>query len=385
MVQKIQIGEYGKKYWNMTAAERQTYQDRVGQWLRSDGRMLLERADDFGSRLQNVMGVSVSWNDNECAAFEDGARLLSVLVGVSETWLPELLYAKSARRAIRQMVKCLKKGVPAEKERREKEPTPALPKGVSEKVEVPTPRGVSESREERKPTPAIQKGGGEKREERGKRREERGKRREDAQHTAERVLPLPVRPKHIDQYVHLLPKKTQDRAGQVRELLRDLDVARENARKLMDAGEQGDKVAQWAKKATSLDDKVRSIYKELDAEWEKLVKSGRVTVDVFGNASVAPDGKPSGTVATDGVPSGTVAEQEKPELTTEQKHRRRELRKWLIDTRRGAEGKARERRIEQWKVNIREYLTLEPIEAALKDEKIVAAAKHYGVSLRSDE
>ena len=366
MVQKIQIGEYGKKYWNMTAAERQTYQDRVGQWLRSDGRMLLERADDFGSRLQNVMGVSVSWNDNECAAFEDGARLLSVLVGVSETWLPELLYAKSARRAIRQMVKCLKKGVPAEKERseergerREKEPTPALQK--EEK------RG--ERKEERKPTPALPKGWGEKREE---------------QTSPERVLPLPVRPKHIDQYVHLLPKKTQERAGQVRELLRDLDVARENARKLMDAGEQGDKVAQWAKKATSLDDKVRSIYKELDAEWEKLVKSGRVTVDVFGNASVAPDGKPSGTVATDGAPSGTVAEQEKPELTTEQKHRRRELRKWLIDTRRGAEGKARERRIEQWKVNIKEYLTLEPIEAALKDEKIVAAAGHFGISLSGE-
>ena len=380
MVQKIQIGEYGKKYWNMTAAERQTYQDRVGQWLRSDGRMLLERADDFGSRLQNVMGVSVSWNDNECAAFEEGARLLSVLVGVSETWLPELLYAKSARRAIRQMVKCLKKGVPAEKEKREErgerreEPTPALPKGEE--------RG--ERREERKPTPAIQKGGGEKREERGKRREERGEMREDAQHTAERVLPLPVRPKHIDQYVHLLPKKTQERAGQVRELLRDLDVARENARKLMDAGEQGDKVAQWAKKATSLDDKVRSIYKELDAEWEKLVKSGRVTVDVFVNASVAPDGEPSGTVATDGAPSGTVAKQEKPELTTEQKHRRRELRKWLIDTRRGAEGKARERRIEQWKVNIREYLTLEPIEAALKDEKLVAAAGHFGISLSEE-
>ena len=138
MVRKIQTGEYLKRYGNMTAAERQTYQDRVGQWLRSDGRMLLERADDFGSRLQNVMGVSVSWNDNECAAFEEGARLLSVLVGVSETWLPELLYAKSARRAIRQMVKCLKKGAPAEKERREergeRNPPLPLPKGGSEKL-----------------------------------------------------------------------------------------------------------------------------------------------------------------------------------------------------------------------------------------------------------
>lgn len=331
MVRKISSGEYGKRLGNMTAAERHTYQDRVGQWLRSGGRMLLERADDYGARLQNVLGASVSWNDRECEAFEEGASLLSVLAGVSETWLPDVLYSVSARRAIRQMFKCLKNGMPAEKaeergerreerEERKKEPTPALPKGVRKETQV---------------------------------------------------SPLPVRPKHIDQYVHLLPKKTQERAGQVRELLRDLDVARENARKLMDAGEQGDKVAQWAKKATSLDDKVRSIYKELDAEWEKLVKSGRIVVDMFGNASVAPEGEPSGTVA------------EKSELTSEQKHRRRELRKWLTDTRRGAEGKAREKRIEQWKANIREYLTLEPIEAALKDKKLVAAAKHYGIEIQS--
>lgn len=336
MVRKIQTGEYLKRYGNMTAAERQSYMERVGEWLRSGRGVLQARAEDADARMRNVLMASVMWNDAESEAFEEGARLLSALVGTSDTWLPERLYQMAVRRSIRQMGKCLKEVLAATKK-----PTPVLPK---EKLLLPLPKGGSDG-------------------------------------DTMTMTGVPVRPKHIDQYVHLLPEKTQKRAGQVRELLRDLDVAREKARLLMDAGEQGDKVAQWAKKATQLDDKVRSIYKELDAEWEKLVKSGRVTVDVFGIASVAPDGEPSGTVATDKAPSDTVAEQEKPELTTEQKHRRRELRKWLIDTRRGAEGKAREKRIEQWKVNIKEYLTLEPIEAALKDEKIVAAAKHYGILL----
>ena len=70
-------------------------------------------------------------------------------------------------------------------------------------------------------------------------------------------------------------------------------------------------------------------------------------------------------------------------LSSEQKARRRELRKWLIDLRRGKDGEARERRIEQWKMNWKEYLTLEPLEAALKDEKVVAAAAHFGIDINS--
>ena len=324
MVRKIQTGEYLKRYGNMTAAERQTYTERVGEWLRSGRGVLQARAEDADARMRNVLMASVMWNDAESEAFEEGARLLSALVGTSDTWLPERLYQMAVRRSIRQMGKCLKEVLAVTEK-----PAPALPK---EKPLLPLPKGGSDS----KPNPTM--------------------------------TGVPVRPKHIDQYVHLLPEKTQKRAGQVRELLRDLDVAREKARLLMDAGEQGDKVAQWAKKATQLDDKVRSIYRELDAEWEKLVQTGRVVVDAVGNVSVTP---------SPALPEG----RENIPLTSEQKHRRRELRKWLIDTRRGAEGKARERRIEQWKVNIKEYLTLEPIEAALKDEKIVAAAKHYGILL----
>ena len=100
------------------------------------------------------------------------------------------------------------------------------------------------------------------------------------------VKAVPVRPKSIHQYVHLLPRGTQERAAQVGDLLRDLDVAREKARVLMEAGEQGPKVAQWARAAAKLDEKVKGIYRELDREWARLVEQGRVVVDDLGMAHV---------------------------------------------------------------------------------------------------
>ncbi|MBQ9645354.1 MAG: hypothetical protein IJV24_03220 [Prevotella sp.] len=143
-----------------------------------------------------------------------------------------------------------------------------------------------------------------------------------------------------------------------------------------DAHASGSDRAKWASTADTIDKKLKAIYKELDREWTKLVAEGRVVVDDLGMARVVePAGKAADTAADEETPLLT------PELTSDQKHRRRELRKWLIDTRRGAEGKAREKRIEQWRVNIREYLTLEPREAALKDEKLVEAAKHFGIEL----
>ena len=186
----------------------------------------------------------------------------------------------------------------------------------------------------------------------------------------------------------------QERAGAVRGLLRELDWTREKMRLLMeDVNTKPDARAAWAKRATKIDATLKGIYKELDAEWEKLVKSGRITVDALGNASLSPDPSPKGRgVITDGgqeagastpLPVGEWMG-ERP-LTSEQKARRRELRKWLIDLRRGKEGEAREKRIEQWKENWKEYLTLEPLELALKDEKVVAAAAHFGIDITRKE
>ena len=177
----------------------------------------------------------------------------------------------------------------------------------------------------------------------------------------------------------MLPKGTQERAGAVRGLLRELDEAREKMRLLMeDVNAKPDARAAWARKATRIDATLKGIYLELDAEWEKLVRDGRVGVDALGNAYVVEGGQ------SDRNTQSNQSSQSNPtELTSEQKARRRELRKWLIDLRRGKEGKAREKRIEQWKVNWKEYLTLEPLEAALKDEKVVAAAAHFGIEINS--
>ena len=101
------------------------------------------------------------------------------------------------------------------------------------------------------------------------------------------------------------------------------------------------------------------------AEWEKLVKSGGIVVDDLGNVRV--------------LPAGEAADTEPAELTSEQRARRRDLRKWLVDTRRG-NGAGREERVKQWYENFREYLTLEG-DAAFKDEKILEAIKHYGIDM----
>ena len=299
MVRKIQSDEYLKRYDKMTVAERQTYKDRVGQWLRSGGRLLSVRAADFGARLQNVLMVSISWNDAECQAFEEGARLLSAQVNSADTWLPDLLYIKAAKRAINNMIRALSsisfidtKGAGAPVNQKPKEE----PSGKTRKEAeaggggyIPTGKPAGTVADTKAGTVADTKAG-----------------KKPVERPTVTVTAVPPRPKHIDQYVHLLPVKTQERAAKVKDLLRELDNAREKARLLMDSPQASpDDRAAWAKKATSCDNAVRSIYKELDAEWDKLVKSGRIEVDVFGNARVVADGEPS----------GTVAEQEKPDLS----------------------------------------------------------------------
>ena len=342
----------------MTVAERQSYKDRVGQWLRSGGRLLTRRLDDPDTRLQNVVTVSVSWNDAECQAFEEGARLLSALVNSADTWLPDLLYVKAARRCAQLVISRLTEIVEAQAGVGAAVPEDSV---LSVKRDAGNTGGAGERNRTAaavsKPTNTMA-----------------GTKSEVTTDGVTKVMTdgiaaVPPRPKHIDQYVHLLPVKTQERAAKVKDLLRELDYAREKARLLMGSPQAiRDDMAAWAKKATACDNAVRSIYKELDAEWEKLVKSGRVVVDIFGNARISEE-------------SRVKSEESSKELTSEQKHRRRELRKWLIDTRRGAEGKARQKRIEQWKENWKEYMTLETLDAALKDEKIVTAARHFGIDL----
>lgn len=364
MVRKLQSNEYLKRYDNMTAEERSSYTERVGEWLSSGARLLTSKANDMDARLKNVLQASVTWNDAECAAFETGVLLLSALIAVAGTLLPDVLYSISARRAVKKMFELL-----WDMEARR------LYKKQEEKTEKPSDAAGSETdvhdggkavadgdactaKEEPPVACSFQDSG-------------------DNGHIAvadkdgeAQVGTVPVRPKHIDQYVHLLPKKTQEHAAQVQGLYRELEDAREKSRLLMGdpKASAADREA-WAKKVTKCDNALRKILDELDAGWAKLVRENRVMVDDLGNVRVVP--MENEELTTDS--SGPA------ELTSEQKARRRELRKWLTDTRRG-NGSARDKHVAKWQDSFREYLTLEG-GAAFADDKIVAAAKHYDINL----
>jgi len=403
MIKKITTGEYLKPYGDMTAQDREAYRERVGEWLRTAGERLLALTDRPMAKAQNLMMMSGRWEKKDCEAAHEGAVLLTAMMAVTETWLPSQLWVKSAWRAIRQINSVLSE-VKSEKLKVKNEAgdgkflqtkvqraqTKAQTKSTDKQggkpsqtqIAVQTKANAMQTTSSGKPTGAL---------------EAQGKTQGNFATESHGTLPaavsapsftggavggsageglLPARPKHIDQYAYLLPKGTQERAGAVSGLLLELDEAREKMRLLMeDVNAKPDARAAWARKATKIDATLKGIYRELDAEWERLVRDGRVGVDALGNAYVVEGGQSD---------LNTQSNQSNPtKLTSEQKARRRELRKWLIDLRRGKEGEAREKRIEQWKMNWKEYLMLEPLEAALKDEKVVAAAQHFGIDINS--
>ena len=371
MIKKIQGSEYLKRYDNMMAQERKAYEIRVGQWSADCWPLLSDKVEVFEASMQNVLQMSVTWNDQECQAFEEGARLLSALVGTSDTWLPEMLYAKSAKRAIKRMFTLLWGVDEGHAETTTEKTTEQEPGQRLAKDSVRMQAGTAKEAPIQPDAPFQDNAGN-------------GNITGGNQNGETQVDTVPARPKHIDQYVHLLPKKTQEHAALVQGLYRELDDARQKMDLLMNDPKASPRDREaWAKKATKCDNALRRILDELDAEWAKLVKEGRVVVDDLGNARVIPADKPAdestGTVA-DGANGANEANEANgtQELTSEQKARRRDLRKWLTDTRRG-NGAAREERVKKWKENFKEYLTLEG-DAAFKDEKILEAMKHYGIS-----
>lgn len=398
MIRKILTRNYLKGYGDMTAEERGAFVGRVGEWLAQDGARLLAMTDRPLARSQSLMTVTTRWTAKDCKAMADGISLMSAMVAVAETWLPTQIYMKSAYRAVRQVVEVLSRlGIGhgtflrpdgskrPEAERNIKataqttsgrgaaahynhEPKRAAGAGAGKPQALPTPVGagaVNAPAGKPQDTAAVQAG-------KPLMIKTVGKEYDAATDTVRvQCAVVPARPKHIDQYIHLLPKATQERAAEYGDLMRKLGEARDNLWLLMDDEHASAKSReQWAKQATRIDKKIRAIREELDREWDKVLESGRVVVDDLGMAHLVPTGA-----------DGEDVEQEQVELTSEQKKRRRELRKWLIDLRRGKEGKDREKRIEQWRVNWREYLTLEPRELAMQDQKILEAAEHFGLVL----
>ena len=442
MIKKILVRDYLKGYGDMTTEEREAFVGRVGEWLTSDGARLLEITDRPMAKSQSLMTITTRWTAEDAKAVTDGIMLMSALVGVADTWLPTQIYMKSAYRAVRQVYTILNSligvgvkgkadglnvainpitgapmlppkvvtrgnGKTSETAARLQQgkgwqghlqPVPAMKKlpkaeqmtkhpgigkgsgvalqplaksaaGAGAGKPQALPASVAGTDKQEKPLPMIKTVGTEY----------------DAATDTVRVqcAVVPARPKHIDQYVHLLPKATQERAAGYGELMRQLGEARDNMQLLMDDDHASAKSReQWAKQATKIDKKIRALKEELDREWEKVAESGRVVIDDLGMAHLVSTSQCDAAQNGDGTTAdGDGGEQEPAELTSEQRKRRRDLRKWLIDLRRGKEGKDREKRIEKWRVNWEEYLTLEPKEKALEDEKILEAAKHFGIDI----
>jgi hypothetical protein len=176
-----------------------------------------------------------------------------------------------------------------------------------------------------------------------------------------------VRPRHIDQYAHLLPEKTQEKAAQYGPLMRELDSAREKLRLLTDDKHSSAKDREaWAKKIAAIDKQVKAIRTELDREWDNLVKKGGVAMDDLGNVRVI-EGQSRGQVpgsATAGTsPHDCLAK--KAAL----------LRKWLIDKRNAKTEKQKEK----WLKKYQEMVSLGGEDTVT--DKVREAAKYYEVDL----
>lgn len=365
MVSKISNGEYLKRFDNMTAAERSEYLGRVGNWLSVDGQCLMKNAEVFEAQLQNVLQMSACWNDQECRAFEDGVVLLSAQVAVADTKLPDILYSISAKRSIRNIFRVL----------RETEAGNADEVGKRKDGEKEAANVKDSVRNDNV-------------------RMQAGEAKEALFGVSSRMPNVaPPRPRHFDQYAHLLPQKTQERIAKYGPLMREIDEAREKLRLLI--GDVTATAAQreaWAKRISAIDKEIGSIRREADMEWDKLVKEGRVMLDDLGNARVVED---QSNQSAPGNPTELTSEQkaatkrekseadfdslEWQEAQSKMKARRRELRKWLVDTRRG-NGNTREEHVRKWTENFREYLALEG-DKAFEDERIKEAIGHYGIDV----
>lgn len=350
MITKIQVNGYLGRMDNMSAADRAAFLGRVGEWLDGQCSLLQSKGGEDLARFQNVLQCSAAWNDAECRAWQEGVSLLSALVAVADTGLPDALYAISAKRAIRKLVSALSSVFKGQEyvEAMDVEPAVAVAAVAPEKPAAPMFAKPGASAPVKLNTGAAAE---------------------------------PVRPKHIDQYVHLLPRKTQERAAMVKELLHQMEIGRENARLLMNDGNaKGDDIAKWANLATKCDTEVKSIYRELDAEWAKLVKSGRVVVDDLGNARVVtaaekPEARKEEKAEPENGEKPEPDNAEKRGLSRAEKRERRleYLKKWLRDTR----TKPSEERAKMWRKNCKELVKL----GGEITDTIKKAGEYYGVTL----
>lgn len=354
MIRKIRRNEILTKVDGLSAKERKAYQKRVGEWLQLHSDRLLTMAERPMAKSQNIVRLSSRWSEEDCKALHEGVVLLSALTGQADTWLPSQLYIVAATRAIKKTVEVLKQFT-----------VHSAQFTVGSNVQKVQGSKNTKSNPNNKNTPKPQTSKGSK----------------------ENVLPspqggaggrLPVRPKHIDQYVHLLPQATQERASHYRELMRQLDEARENLRLLMnDPKASAQSREQWAKTITRLDKQIGYINRELDREWDKVVAEGRVMVDDLGNARVIGDSSQFTVLRANlsGEQSSEHNSQLQPQIPKDDKKKAASIRKWLIDKR---HAKTEEQQ-KKWREKYDEMVSLGGKESVT--DKVHEAAEFYGVEL----
>lgn len=443
MIRKIRREEYLKGYGAMSDGERKDYLKRVGEWLADGGRRLLEATERPMAKAQNIVLLSARWKEQETAIFAEGARLLSALMDVADTWLPTQLYAKSAYRAVRNMVDVMvdayERAMPVGTVVGDFVKTAGRPgfveytyigkgndKGGAAAPYNLGPNGAAGAKPAQTggtPSSKIQTpplappldgrgaAGAQKAASIPAAKPQGTVAAPTMEHETLALKPaaggVPARPKHIDQYVHLLPEKTQEKAKQYGPLKREIEAARENMRLLMnDPHSSAADREKWAKLAARNDEKIAKINAELDREWEKVAATGRVVVDDLGVAHLLPaDGEaeekqeaaePAVTQqetqpeaekpereAESQEPLALNPEPEKrkpgrpkkqPEMSDEEKAKRREyLKKWLRDTRTNPSDERRK----QWTKNCKELISL----GGEITDSIRKAGEYYGVDL----
>lgn len=283
--------------------------------------------------MMSAEQVCGGWTTDAQNAFNEGVRLLTPFVGVADTWLPTMIYTKAAKRSIYRMINILTYCLPR---------LGATPKPAPEAAPTPQPCSRKDAEPQSHTTAQLQ------------------------QVSMDLNLAVP-RPKHIDQYIHLLPKETQKRAAGYGQLAKDLGTARSNMRLLLDDSKATvTERERWAKTAVALDKKIGDLRKELDTEWSKLTTQKRVSVDVFGVAHILDDmNKESESIHKVSVQRNRKGEQlpitskKKSDLhkqyTEEERAARiKYLQKWLRDPRPAATPEHKKK----WQSNAKELMKL---------------------------
>lgn len=369
----IPESEYLPLFDAMTMEEKRSWLSQVLSWLSGDIKNLTSPAAD--SRREMFLSLEAAaraWSESEVRAVNHGITLVTALEKARQWPLPEI-YEKEARVVIRQLWSLLD-GI--HKQYSHVSSSPDSPNrviyvgtGAEDTSGVHGTAGDVCDRHAASYLSSLEEGNGDER----------------SAHLWSQ------RPKHLDQYIHLLPAETQKKAGTIRQLFLTLGEARENARLLSeDPHAHADDIARWAKMATKTDDKIRAIFDEVDAEWDKLVKSGRVVADDLGIVHVLDGSIPSADVSSEGdggsagndaasnpveggeSPAGNDSDGDSEDVA----EKISALRKWLIDTRKPNTA----RHDKSWRSKFLELRALGG-DAAVT-ERVISAAQFYGIDLR---